>query len=109
MADDDRRASSAIWERVASLMTPRGYDCLAPSLPAHDASPSQRLQVGGQSLRDYLAFLEHMVATREDQRPPHHRHSMGGLLAQQLATRVQPVALVFAWLRPLVMASPASR
>jgi pimeloyl-ACP methyl ester carboxylesterase len=24
--------TGAIWERVASLMTPRGYDCLAPSL-----------------------------------------------------------------------------
>jgi pimeloyl-ACP methyl ester carboxylesterase len=87
--------TGAIWERIASLMAPRGYDCLAPSLPAHDASPSQRLQVGGQSLRDYLAFLEHMVATREDRRSPIIiGHSMGGLLAQQIATRVQPVALV---------------
>ena len=87
--------AGANWKRVASLMTPRGYDCLAPSLPAHDASPDQPLQVGRQSLRDYLAFLEQMVATREDRRPPIIiGHSMGGLLAQQLAARVQPLALV---------------
>jgi pimeloyl-ACP methyl ester carboxylesterase len=51
--------------------------------------------VGRQSLRDYLAFLEQMVATGEDQRPPIIiGHSMGGLLAQQLAARVQPLALI---------------
>jgi pimeloyl-ACP methyl ester carboxylesterase len=82
-------------KRVASLMTPRSYDCLAPSLPAHDASPDQPLRVGRQSLRDYLAFLEQMVASRKDRRPPIIiGHSMGGLLAQQLAARVQPLALV---------------
>lgn len=87
--------TGANWRRVASLMTPRGYECLAPSLPAHDASPDQPLQVGRQSLRDYLAFLEQMVADREDRRPPIIvGHSMGGLLAQQLAARVQPLALV---------------
>jgi pimeloyl-ACP methyl ester carboxylesterase len=87
--------TGANWKRVVSLMMPRGYDCLAPSLPAHDASPDQPLQVGRQSLRDYLAFLEQMVATREDRRPPIIiGHSMGGLLAQQLAARMQPLALV---------------
>lgn len=87
--------TGANWRRFASLMTPRGYECLAPSLPAHDASPDQPLRVGRQSLRDYLAFLEQMVATREDRRPPIIiGHSMGGLLAQQLAARVQPLALV---------------
>jgi pimeloyl-ACP methyl ester carboxylesterase len=76
-------------------MTALGYDCLAPSVPAHDTSPDQPLRVGGQSLRDYLAFLEQMVATREDRRPPIIiGHSMGGLLARQLAARVQSLALV---------------
>jgi pimeloyl-ACP methyl ester carboxylesterase len=87
--------TGANWKRVISLMTPNGYECLAPSLPEHDASPDQRLQVSRQSLRDYLAFLEMVLATREERRPPIIiGHSMGGLLAQQLAVRVQPLALV---------------
>jgi pimeloyl-ACP methyl ester carboxylesterase len=54
-----------------------------------------KCKVGRQSLRDYLTFLEQIVATREDRRPPIIiGHSMGGLLAQQLAARMQPLALV---------------
>jgi pimeloyl-ACP methyl ester carboxylesterase len=77
--------TGANWNRVVGLMTPRGCNCLAPSLPAHDSSPDQRRRVGRQGLRNYLAFLEQIVATREDRRPPIIiGHSMGGLLAQRL-------------------------
>ncbi|MDD3762006.1 MAG: alpha/beta hydrolase [Nevskiales bacterium] len=87
--------TGANWDRVRSLMEPRGYDCFAPSLPAHDPTPDQPIDVARLSLRDYLAELEHQVAERRYDRPPILiGHSMGGLLAQQLACRVQPLALV---------------
>src|SRR5262245_18474092 len=87
--------TGANWNRVARLLTPLGYDCLAPSLPAHDSSPDQSRRVGRQGLGDYLVFLEQIVAPREDRCPPIIIvHSMGGLLAQQLAARVTPLALV---------------
>ncbi|SEQ67488.1 Lysophospholipase, alpha-beta hydrolase superfamily [Solimonas aquatica] len=83
------------FKRVATLMKARGYDCVAPSLPAHDASPDQPLKVGRLSLKDYLAALERCAAELPDGRPPIIiGHSMGGLLAQQLAARISPLALV---------------
>lgn len=87
--------TGASWQRVRELLEPRGYDCLAPSLPAHEAVPDQPLQVRAQGLRDYLAFLEASIAAIADPRPPILiGHSMGGLLAQQLAARLKPLALV---------------
>ncbi|MGH8447336.1 MAG: alpha/beta hydrolase [Solimonas sp.] len=87
--------TGASWKRVADILTPRGYDCHAPSLPAHDDSTDQPLQVRRKSLRDYLAFLEAYVAAQNFDRPPVIvGHSMGGLLAQQLAARTDPLALV---------------
>ncbi len=87
--------SSASWDRVREMLEARGYDCYVPSLPAHDAVPDQPLQVARLSLRDYLDALEHFVAQIPDQRPPIViGHSMGGLLAQQLARRVASLALV---------------
>lgn len=95
--------TGADWQRVRELMEPRGYDCLAPSLPAHAAVPDQPLQVGARGLREYLGALEAAIAERGDPRPPILiGHSMGGLLAQQLATRVKPLALVL-----LTPAAPA--
>lgn len=83
------------WKRVAAQMNARGYRCVAPSLPAHDASPDQPLHVGALSLRDYVDSLEQTARALDDQRPPIIiGHSMGGLLAQQLAMRVPPLAMV---------------
>lgn len=87
--------TGASWKRVVDILTPRGYECYAPSLPAHNDSTSQPLEVRNQSLRDYLAALEQGIADRQFDRPPILvGHSMGGLLAQQLATTVKPLALV---------------
>ncbi|NKF23782.1 alpha/beta hydrolase [Solimonas marina] len=87
--------TSASWKRVVDILSPRGYDCYVPSLPAHDDSTDQPLQVRRQSLRDYLDAIERGVAERDFAHPPIViGHSMGGLLAQQLATRIKPLAMV---------------
>ncbi len=87
--------TGANWTRVRELMEPRGYRCFAPSLPGHTTVPDQPLQVRRLGLRDYLSALEQEVAAQNFERPPVLiGHSMGGLLAQQLALRLQPAALV---------------
>jgi pimeloyl-ACP methyl ester carboxylesterase len=95
--------TGASWKRVVDILTPRGYVCHAPSLPAHDDATAQPLQVRRKSLRDYLQFLEQFIAEQQFDRPPILiGHSMGGLLAQQLATRVDALALAL-----LTPAAPA--
>lgn len=87
--------TGANWDRVRAVLEPRGYRCFAPTLPAHEPVPDQPLQVGDRSLRDYLEFLTAAVAAQHFDRPPILiGHSMGGLLAQQLALGVRPLALV---------------
>lgn len=88
-------ATGADWARVRSLMEPRGYRCHAPTLPGHEPTADQPLRVGSLGLRDYVAALEADIAAQQfDQPPVLMGHSMGGLVAQQLATRLQPRALV---------------
>ena len=87
--------TGANWLRMRELMEPRGFRCFAPSLPGHDAVPDQPLMVARYGLRDYLKFLEREVAAQDYARAPILiGHSMGGLLAQQLALRIRPAALV---------------
>lgn len=95
--------TGADWARVRELMAPRGYDCHAPSLPAHDSTPDQPLRVRAVSLREYGGFLQHYVERQGfAQAPILIGHSMGGLLALQLAAKIQPLALVL-----LTPASPS--
>lgn len=87
--------NGANWDRIRGLMEPRGYDCHAVTLPAHEPGPGQAAAVGDKSLREYLAFLEAYVAQQNFSEPPIIiGHSMGGLLAQQLASRINALALV---------------
>lgn len=83
------------WTRVAELLRARGFDCYCPNLPAHEAVPDQPLQVGAKSLKDYFSFLENYIQQQAFTQPPVLiGHSMGGLLAQMLAARIKPLALV---------------
>lgn len=59
---------------------------LAPSLPGHGAEPAPAGGLGRLGLADYRAHLERILAGL-DRRPFLVGHSMGGLLALQLATR----------------------
>jgi pimeloyl-ACP methyl ester carboxylesterase len=87
--------TGANWNRVREVLEPRGYRCHAPTLPGHDPLPDQPLQVARRSLTDYLGFLETFCAEQAfARRPILIGHSMGALLAQQLAARLQPLALV---------------
>jgi pimeloyl-ACP methyl ester carboxylesterase len=86
--------TSGNFARVIDGLKPRGHACFAPTLPAHEVGVAHP-EVGNQSLRDYLSFLEEFVRRQNfAEAPILIGHSMGGLLAQQLAARIQPFALV---------------
>jgi pimeloyl-ACP methyl ester carboxylesterase len=94
--------TGANFDRMIQGLKPRGHACFAPTLPAHEVG-ARHPEVGNKSLREYLSFLEDYVR-RQDfaEAPILIGHSMGGLLAQQLAARLQPFALVL-----LTPAAPA--
>ena len=94
--------TGANFDRLIQGLKPRGHACFAPTLPAHEVG-ARHPEVGNKSLREYLSFLEDYVR-RQDfaEAPILVGHSMGGLLAQQLAARIQPFALVL-----LTPAAPA--
>lgn len=83
------------WENFKSFFEERGYRCRTPTLRLHDvnpkASPDPRL--GTTGLLDYVEDIENEFS-KLDTQPIVMGHSMGGLLAQILGSRVQPKALV---------------
>jgi pimeloyl-ACP methyl ester carboxylesterase len=91
------------WDRYRSILAQAGYTCLAPDLPMHDTNVSQPVHpnLGATSILDYVTALETQIATL-DQPPILMGHSMGGLLAQILASRGLAKAVVL-----LTPASPA--
>ncbi len=86
--------TDATLAQLKQLLSARGYAVHLPNLPAHQVGV-ENAEVGNKSLKDYLDFLEDYVRRQNFARPPVIiGHSMGGLLAQQLAVRTAPFALV---------------
>jgi len=91
------------WQTYQDFFKNRGYRCVVPTLRLHDIEPQAPppAGLGTTSLLDYAADLEQDIR-RLDAPPILFGHSMGGLLAQILASRGLARALVL-----LTPAAPA--
>jgi pimeloyl-ACP methyl ester carboxylesterase len=79
------------WQPWLTYFADAGYECLAPSLPAHDPPDPSRL--ASLSFADYLTAMIAAHATLD--RPPIViGHSMGGLIAQHVAVSAPCAGLV---------------
>lgn len=79
---------------IRAALETAGYTCHSPTLPHHE-NGGDAAKVATMSHLDYVAFLEQYVKDLRLLEPPILLgHSMGGLLAQLLATRVKARALV---------------
>jgi pimeloyl-ACP methyl ester carboxylesterase len=76
---------------LADRFTAAGYSCIVPSLPGHD--PSDPRTLDALTLQDYRTAVEHIRSALSIP-PILVGHSMGGLLAQQLAASGPCAALV---------------
>ena len=71
-----------------------GYDCHSPTLPFHENGGNAE-RVARLSHRDYVEYLKSYIKTLGLLEPPILvGHSMGGLLAQLLATHIPTRALI---------------
>jgi pimeloyl-ACP methyl ester carboxylesterase len=83
------------WENYKGFLEARGYNCVGTTLRFHDMHPAQEPdpRLGVTSLLDYAADLEKEIE-QLGVKPILMGHSMGGLLAQMLASRGLARALV---------------
>lgn len=85
--------TGAALERLHAALSRQGHRCTTLTLPAH--AQGDAAAVGRLSLADYRAHLERQLAQLTPAVPPVLvGHSMGGLLALQLAARTPVRALV---------------
>jgi pimeloyl-ACP methyl ester carboxylesterase len=84
-----------VWDKFRRHFELLGFECHAPALPGHDVAPSDPVpaMLASASVKDYVDALE-AAARKCSEAPIIIGHSLGGLLAQLLAVRVQPRALV---------------
>lgn len=85
----------SVFVRLRAAMEAEGYETLAPALPFHDRDPGlpPAEGLGRLGIEDYVAFLADII--RGLKVPPVIiGHSMGGLLAQCVAARVEHAGLV---------------
>ncbi len=88
-------STPAVFTRVRTALSADGWETYAPVLPFHDRDPGlpPAEGLGRLSIEDYVAFL--VTAIRALPVPPVIiGHSMGGLLAQSVAARVEHAGLV---------------
>jgi pimeloyl-ACP methyl ester carboxylesterase len=81
-------AGAWCWEHYKTYFEEKGYRCFTPTLRYHDMNPNDEPdpRLGTVSLRDYADDLEKYI--RQIDAPVILMgHSMGGLLAQMLASR----------------------
>lgn len=76
------------WDNYRSVLEAAGYACVAVTLPYHntDSSAVADPKLGTASLLDYAAALEQQIRALPE-KPVIIGHSMGGLIAQILASR----------------------
>lgn len=88
-------ASGWIWNAFREYFESKGYRCIAPSLRFHGVEPSDAPppELGSTSILDYAEDLEKEVKSFGEPVIV-MGHSMGGLLGQILAARVNIHALI---------------
>ena len=76
------------WDKFQGYFEDKGYNCLTPYLRHHDVNPKDPPPpgIGETSLLDYAEDLQ-LEIEKLDEKPILMGHSMGGLLAQILASR----------------------
>ncbi len=84
------------WDNYKGFFEEKGYRCVVPTLRYHDVDPSSppHPALGSTSVLDYASDLEEEIRKLDD-KPIIMGHSMGGLLAQMLASRGLGEAAVF--------------
>ena len=97
------------FARLRAELEPAGIRSAAVTLPHHDVPPGSPAPAPLASLKlaNYVAALERDAADLGE-KPVILGHSMGGILAQLLAERVQPRALILLSTAPSMQASTTS-
>ena len=110
------------WDNYRQFFEKKGYTCVTPTLPGHgdDTADPEGFDLGSTGILDYLKFLEDLMGKLKGEEGGPEReihlmgHSMGGLLAQMLATRHEVESLIllapgaprgFNTLRPTIVKS----
>ncbi len=89
--------TGATLEPIASQFRAAGYMVHTPTLPLHkkDLSAEERRRLGKVSMQQYATYLRTYIQNLQLNQPPVLiGHSMGGLLAQMLATQIATRALL---------------